>query len=238
MPGSRNWVFTINNPLDNEYPEKWPTEHLKLIVYQSELGHGSGILHLQGYLELVSPRNLDWLKKHLNKHAHWEPRKGTRTQALEYCTKEDTRLGFPQGWTKEFPDAWHTCANEDLDSFWKCLNLCLTKTGTESRTSETKLRLSQIQSQLKDGSTSIKDIADNEFDLWVRYFRAFERYITMNTPPRNHEVDVHVIVGPTGTGKSKWALENYPSAYWKQRSKWWDGYFKHKEVKFIIYNLS
>jgi len=42
--------------------------------------------------------------------------------------------------------------------------------------------------------------------------------------PRNHSMLVTVIVGPTGTGKSKYVYENFPNAYWKQRSQWWDNY--------------
>lgn len=91
-------------------------------------------------------------------------------------------------------------------------------------------RLTSIQSQLSEDSASIEKIADEEFDLWVRYYRAFERYMTMKSKPRNFPVEVHVLVGPTGTGKSKWAMDTYPGAYWKQRSKWWDGYFKHETV--------
>lgn len=52
----------------------------------------------------------------------------------------------------------------------------------------------------------------------------------MKTAPRQWETEVHVLFGPTGTGKSKWCMDNYPDAYWKQRSKWWDGYFKHETV--------
>jgi len=66
--------------------------------------------------------------------------------------------------------------------------------------------------------------------LWVRHYRAFEKYMTMKTEPRNHDVEVHVLYGPTGTGKSRWCMDEYPGAYWKQRSKWWDGYFKHDVV--------
>lgn len=54
--------------------------------------------------------------------------------------------------------------------------------------------------------------------------------MVLKTKPRNFEVEVEVIQGPTGTGKSKWCMEHYPNAYWKQRSNWWDGYFKHEVV--------
>jgi hypothetical protein len=89
----------------------------------------------------------------------------------------------------------------------------------------------QIRSKLSEGnSATIEEIADNEFDLWVRYYKAFDRYLLMKTKPRNHVVEVHVLQGPTGTGKSKWAMDTYPDAYWKQRSQWWDGYMGHEVV--------
>lgn len=82
---------------------------------------------------------------------------------------------------------------------------------------------------LENGSTE-KEIADEHFELWVKSYRAFREYRLIITDPRNHEVEVFVLQGPTGTGKSKWALDNFPEAYWKQRSIWWDGYTKQETV--------
>lgn len=48
--------------------------------------------------------------------------------------------------------------------------------------------------------------------------------------PRSHKTIVYIVQGPTGTGKSRWAMESYPDAYWKQRSNWWDGYAGHEHV--------
>ena len=41
---------------------------------------------------------------------------------------------------------------------------------------------------------------------------------------------VIVLYGPTGTGKSKWVLDNYNKAYWKQKSIWWDNYNQQEAV--------
>lgn len=86
-----------------------------------------------------------------------------------------------------------------------------------------------MRQKIKDGADDLT-IANEYFDIWVSNYRAFERYRTLITPPRNHEVEVIVIQGPTGTGKSKWCMDNYPDAYWKQRSNWWDGYNGQKTV--------
>jgi hypothetical protein len=231
--GSRNWCFTLNNPTDSEYPESWNRDQTKLIVYQTEIGE-NGTYHLQGYLELRSPRRISYLKS-LNARCHWEIRMGSRRQALEYVTKEDTRLAPPKGWTSNMEPisteegaTFYELLDGESTSFWTSLGLMGTMSREEKKSSA-KLELSQIQSQLQEGS-SIEEIADEHFDLWVKYYRAFEKYALLKTPSRNWPVDVHVVIGPTGTGKSKWAMDTYPSAYWKQRSKWWDGYFNHTEV--------
>lgn len=221
---SRNWLFTLNNPEFDEYPEIWLREHLKLIVYQEEMGN-MGTLHLQGYVEIDSSRRLSFLQG-LSARAHWEIRKGSRLQALTYCTKQETSLGSPQGWSAENPTLWCECDRNNIESFWNNLGL---KNLLQPKAPAME-RLQKIQSRLLEGSTSIEEVADEDFDLWIKYYRAFEKYLTLKTNGRNHEVDVHVLVGPTATGKSKWALENYPDAYWKQRSRWWDGYFKHESV--------
>lgn len=224
--GSRNWLFTLNNPKEEEYPETWNKEHLKTILYQTEIGD-NGTLHLQGYVEINNSRQMQWMKTHLNPRAHWERRMGSRAQAILYCSKEDTRLIPPRAWTSS-KDTWVDWSADNWISSLNSIDILLTENDTGK--SSTNSRLSTIQEKLSEGSTSIEEVADEHFDLWVKYYRAFEKYLTMKTAPRNHEVEVHVLFGPTGTGKSKWAMDTYPKAYWKQRSKWWDGYFQHAEV--------
>jgi len=86
-----------------------------------------------------------------------------------------------------------------------------------------KERLSVIQNQLKNGASQL-EIADDDFEMWVKYHRAFAHYSLLQSKPRDFKTQVYVIQGPTGTGKSKWAQDNYPNAFWKPRSNWWDGY--------------
>lgn len=215
---ARRWCFTINNPTTEDEIESWNRDSVKLLLAQLEEGE-EGTQHLQGYVEMKAPCRLAAMKK-LNGRAHWEKAMGTRYQALLYCLKEESSLGM-RWWVYEdscsyFEEDWPISLKEVMER-----NSLVNNGGKES----TKSRLLDIQSKLSEGnSDAINEVADNEFDIWVRYYRAFEKYLCMKTAPRNWKTNVHVLQGPTGTGKSKWAMDEYPNAYWKQRSNWWDGY--------------
>lgn len=86
----RNWCFTFNNP-----PKDWKleNENLRCAIYQLEVGENK-TEHFQGYAEFTKPMTLSALKK-IDDKIHWEPRKGTRDQAISYCQKEDTRIQEP-----------------------------------------------------------------------------------------------------------------------------------------------
>lgn len=81
-----------------------------------------------------------------------------------------------------------------------------------------------------DAGKSDKDLADYDFATWCSSYRALTVYRSLINIPRTEKPTVYVCQGPTGTGKSKWALETFPNAYWKQRSNWWDGYCGQESV--------
>ena len=86
---SRNWVFTLNNPADQDDPREVLKE-AKFLVFQHEVGK-EGTKHIQGYVQFHSMYRFQRLKT-LMPRGHWEPRRGSHAQAYEYCTKEDTRV--------------------------------------------------------------------------------------------------------------------------------------------------
>jgi len=71
-------------------------------------------------------------------------------------------------------------------------------------------------------------IADEHFQTWCKYFKAFERYRRLKIPFRDWQTTVEVYWGPPGSGKSSKAQRTYPGAYWlpqpKNNEVWWDGY--------------
>ena len=87
---SRNWCFTWNN-FSEEAHSRLRNMKFTYMVYQEESG-ASGTPHLQGYVEFSSPVRLGTLKS-LSNNVHWEARRGNREQAVEYCSKVDSRIG-------------------------------------------------------------------------------------------------------------------------------------------------
>lgn len=94
MSQGRNWLFTLNNFTLEEYTKlKDGADWIRYCVFQHERG-AEGTDHLQGYLECTSRRRLQQLRNWLPR-AHFETRRGTQRQAIDYCTKGDTRVGDP-----------------------------------------------------------------------------------------------------------------------------------------------
>lgn len=81
------WCYTLNNWNDTEL------EYLKGIecryhIMGKEVGKESKIPHIQGYIEFLKRgKRLTTVKK-LIPRAHWEIRRGSAKQAMEYCKKD------------------------------------------------------------------------------------------------------------------------------------------------------
>lgn len=205
-PQGKYWCWTLNNPTEAE------KEHLSLVqllndqiqylVYQLEEGSEQRTPHLQGYVEFASRVTRNQAKEKISQRCHIERRRGTGQEARQYCKKDDGRLGGP--W--EFGEFTET---------------------TSSRGSRTDLEA--IRRLIVAGSSE-KCIADEYFSQWCQYNTSFRKYRGICFSHRDWKTTVIIIVGPPGTGKSRWVMDNYPSAYWKQRSIWWDNYECHEHV--------
>lgn len=233
MQKSRNWVFTINNPTDDIDPSSWA--NVSFMIMALEIGD-SGTLHYQGYLEWSTARGLSTCKQ-LLPTAHWEVRRGNRLQAIQYVLKTIDTESYMDNNVDTFRDILHQDGTNLMVDFSLLNKLVykgerttfreLLRESSRKRTVED--RLNDIKERIKAGESDLS-IADGDFDLWVKYNSAFSKFRLLNAPPRDFKTRVIVITGPTGTGKSKWAADTFPGAYWKPRSDWWDGYIGQDTV--------
>ncbi|ARO38300.1 replicase [Circovirus sp.] len=190
--GSRAWCFTLNNPCTNE-PDFKSLDKVRYATWQLERGE-CGTPHLQGYVELDSPQRFSYFRTILG-GAHFEQRRGTRKQAREYCTKEETREGGPWEYGVWQPE------------------------GQGNRTD-----LAAIKLELDAGVDEVT-IASNYFGDWVRYGKRFRDYITLCQPVRAWVTEVQVYWGKPGTGKTWEATKQGPYFQMTSTQyPWWDGY--------------
>ena len=110
------WVYTWNNPnlSPDSHNDSFSSLGCTFHVFQREKGE-EGTEHFQGYVELSSARGLTAIKA-VNPQIHWERRRGTQAQAIDYCSKEESRVEGPwrfgeprrqnnTGMSAGFPDA-------------------------------------------------------------------------------------------------------------------------------------
>jgi len=196
-----NWVFVWNNPdeaLTVDIVAEW--DNIKCAVWQLEMGE-EGTPHYQGYAEFSRNMRLAALKQ-LNNAMHWQKRRGTRLQAYEYNSKEDSRLEGPFTF-----------------GIWGNLNI-----GQGRRTD-----LEAACEIVKNGGTN-QDLIDQCATTYVKYCRGLEALrlalpVPVAGPVPNK--DCVMYWGPTRTGKSYRMRQECPEGpdwFYCSPGKWLDGY--------------
>ncbi len=83
-----------------------------------------------------------------------------------------------------------------------------------------------------DGGASLVDVADQHFNLYLRYRTNLLNYICDRAPKRSSRTECIVIIGATEIGKSHWAETRFPGAYWKPAGNWWPTYYGEEVIVF------
>lgn len=90
-----------------------------------------------------------------------------------------------------------------------------------------------VGTELLLGKRKLKDLVEEDpsllFDL-PHWNKALETYNFLKQPKRAHEMEIIILWGPSGTGKSRKCYEDYPDAYWKTKGNWWEGYNNEETV--------
>lgn len=105
----RNWCFTCYNDIKDI--------DCVFMVYQTEICPTTKKEHKQGYIEFKDKCSMKKVKELFDdKSIHLEPRWGTQKQAIDYCTKKDTRKEGTQPFIKGNPK--NQGNRKDLDEIY------------------------------------------------------------------------------------------------------------------------
>jgi len=193
---ARSCCWTLNNysPDDVERIRRYALR-CKYLVFGYEVAPETGTPHLQGFVSWDNPQSLDKFKTDISQKLHLEKTIGTPTQASEYCKYDDYPANQKPNIYEEFGELPRQGGRTD----W-CVAL----------------------QQIKSG-TPVEEVVENQPQL-LPCIRALETFKNKCLKPLNREVEVIVLWGDAGSGKSRWAHDNHPDLYSKSPNKWWDGY--------------
>lgn len=185
----KDWCFTLNNPRtkDRERVKSWVYNYL---VFQLEVGE-EGTPHLQGFVQFPTGQRLKQLKK-LNKHAHWEPRRGSAYQAAHYCKKPEDGC-----------DCEHCVKAKDTPR-----PQFIYESGTISAPAGEK-QWSVVQCIKRHGLQYAIDVYPTHYMGMTRGMEALANHYL---PRRDWRPVVSVFYGLPGTGKTRYAMLG-PSPY-------------------------
>jgi len=209
MARFRNVVWTWNNPTGLvEFDE----EKMGYLVYQEEIGD-SGTYHFQGYCEFKEQMRQAAVKELLGgRTVHVAPRFGSQDEAIEYCKREFNEDGsdkrIPGTEVIEFGVPNAQGKRVDLEAFKDAVL----------------------------GGAKRRDLIGDHFGTIARYPRFYETLNQINRPQRSEELVVTLLIGDTGTGKTRYVEEKFgkDADFWRSPltngSMWFDGYDGHSIV--------
>lgn len=194
MSGCRHIVFTINNPTAT-HEELWS----KISDFARYL-----VLSLEAGEKTGTPHYQGYIEFHKPKRYAWcsknmapgwyHKRDGSREEARSYCLKGESRLSGP----------------------WEHGEWLAEGQGRRSD-------LARVVELARAGS-SYDQIARDQPEALIKYSRGIRELCRVFQPPRTGHVEVSVLYGPSGIGKSTWVEVNQPNSFWLDDGKWFDGY--------------
>lgn len=196
------WCFTEND--EKKFPY-WINDPLrntcKEYRWQFEKGADTGKLHIQGCFWLLAKQRLSWLRNNFSDTCHYEPARNWAA-SWAYCGKPDTKYSFEQDGKLIFglmQEAKHSVKPSILTLI------------EESKT------------------TSLEELAedDEKAAIMVRHSNGLPKIIAWRQKPRNWEMEVTVLEGPPGCGKTRFIYDTYDIDQvfnWGWESKFFNGY--------------
>jgi hypothetical protein len=212
---ARSWVFTLNNPLQEEIERIQQLRHQEANIRGIYAGYERGkrldTPHVQGFITFTGCTTRKHVSKLLGSRAYVEAKyKGaTKKQAIKYCLKDGEILvawpELPEEREKhEIQTKQMSKQQAEVRQFLETLRTETERTEVEDAYPTLALR----NYQYVDRETSKNKL--KRLRIWGGDLRAKNLWLW----------------GEPGSGKTRWAYENRgPGAvYSKAQSKWWDGF--------------
>lgn len=209
----RNWCFTqwehkegTDEVLDGWLSFRSPViedgSHLRYSIHQGEIGTKSGGHHFQGYMEFHEPVSMAYIKKMLcTNSVHLSPRFKTADNARDYCKKTDTHVDGEGPW----------------------------EVGVFDKNQGSRSDLHEVAAVLQTGR-ELSEVAMEFPVTFIRYWAGMGRLAAYCRPRGLRDtLKIHVLWGPTGTGKSWEAFHADDNVFMKPEG-WWDNYMGEKTV--------
>ena len=180
------WTWTLNNPGD--FRPHWDPLTMHYMIYSLERG-AEGTPHLQGYTRFSKRLRLNAAKGLLgSQDFHLEKSNGSEKDNHDYCSKtDDTHLAGPWEFGTYKPEAGNKGTRNDLK---------------------------QACALIASGG-SLKQLARTQPEIIVKYPTGIEKLIQLAATdvPTQRDIWVHILWGPTNTGKTHRVLTAFPTAY-------------------------
>lgn len=157
----------------------------------------NGTPHLQGYHHYSSQRSYPCkaFRELLGKRVHDEVAKGSPMQNRNYCAGLCEKKG-----------------NTLNDTFWEHGDL-----PQQGKRVDWEKAVAEIKTK------TVLEVIESQPHL-APCVGAIQRLKQISQRSTHRNINVIVIVGETGTGKSRSAWDAYPDLYSKPTGQWWDGY--------------
>ncbi len=165
-----------------------------------------GTYHFQGYCELKNQTRMAALKRLLG---------GERNVHLE------TRRG-----TQEQAIAYCKKEESRIDGPYEF---------GQPRSQGKRMDLEAFKDEVMAGKRK-RDLVDDHVGVIARYPKFYDTLMQMNRPERTTELEVSLLIGETGTGKTRSVYDQYHGENelfmtpLNNGTMWWDGYDRHKIV--------
>ncbi len=185
---ANDWCFTLNNPLPKHVDKVWDMDY-KYLVWQIEVGE-SGTPHIQGFVQFHDKQRLTALKKLISNKVHWEKRRGTPYEASHYCKKPVDGC-----------ECEHCDGLERFDHVNEDGNI----------SAQSQVRVHEVAEVIK--TQGLEKAIERFPDIYMGMSRGMQALETFYCPKRDFQTEVTVLYGISGAGKTRYAMEAFPSPY-------------------------